>query len=536
MERGWRKDRKNQFCSEPKDALTLQKVVISLILRLPFFLLETICLQNLRMPAFFFPETSSRCLALALPAILATSLLAQDGSSLANRELAKRQAALQEGQMLLEKGDEAYKAGKYEEAAAAYAGARDSFPQAAATAELREAATQRYAQASVEVSKLQARKGDVAGARKTMENILDDTVAPDDQLANTQLGYLDDPIRTNPSITKEHAADVDTVRRLLYTAQGAYDLGKYDEAKNNYEEVLRLDPYNQAARRGLETVASTKSAYYGSALDHTKAELMAQVDGQWELPLSADIELPPLTEATRLGQTADFIPVSAKLSRIIIPEFRIAQGNLSEAVELLRIRAAENDTLTLDPAQKGVNITLNLGDPLKSKQILSKTFDLELKNVPLDQVLNYIGQITGTRIKTGDFAVSFVAIGSDADVMETRSYRVPPDFLSNITSGVTKEDSEDTNDIFNNQEDLGGLLVERMGPQEALAASRRSLSRWRFSYFQCGNEYSPHRQQPEKPRYHRANCPVRCSHRASPLHRAGHNDRSRTDRSGRARL
>ena len=76
-------------------------------------------------------------------------------------EIERRLASVQEGQMLLLKGDEAYEAGKYDEAVAAYAGARDSFPDAPATAELRISATERYAQASVEMARESARKGDV---------------------------------------------------------------------------------------------------------------------------------------------------------------------------------------------------------------------------------------------------------------------------------------------------------------------------------------------------------------------------------------
>ncbi|MGJ8633244.1 MAG: Amuc_1098 family type IV pilus outer membrane protein [Luteolibacter sp.] len=420
------------------------------------------------MPAFLSSEISSRCLALALPALLATGLHAQEGSSLASREIARRQAAVQEGQMLLQKGDEAYKAGKFEEASAAYSGARESFPDSPATADLRDAATQRYAQASVEVSKLQARKGDVAGARLTMEKVIEDTVAPDDPMANTQMGYLDDPVRTNPSITKEHAADIDQVRRLLYTAEGAYDLGKYNQAQEAYKEVLRLDPYNTAARRGMEKVAATISSYHGSSYDHTRAEMFAEIDGGWELPLSPKLDAPVFSGASRLGLENNFVPVSQKISRIMIPEFRIVQGNLTEALDLVRVRAAENDTVALDPKQRGVNIAMNLGDAEKSKEILAQTFDLELKNIPLDKLLGYIAQITGTRVKTDQFAVSFIAVGRNSEVLETRTYRVPPDFMSNITAGVENSADASTEDIFNTDTDTGGLLVERIGAREAL--------------------------------------------------------------------
>ena len=57
---------------------------------------------------------------------------------------------LRRRRMLLRKGDEAYQAGRYAEAVEAYAGAREMIPDAPVSAELRRAATERYAQASVE--------------------------------------------------------------------------------------------------------------------------------------------------------------------------------------------------------------------------------------------------------------------------------------------------------------------------------------------------------------------------------------------------
>ena len=103
-----------------------------------------------------------------------------------------------------------------------------------------------------------------------------------------ELGYLDNPIRSNPALTYEHAKDVDEVRRKLYEAQGNLDLGKTDNAKSTYEEVLRIDPYNSAARRGMERIAAKNSDYYRAAYDNTRAELLMQVDDAWELSVPAD--------------------------------------------------------------------------------------------------------------------------------------------------------------------------------------------------------------------------------------------------------
>ncbi|MGD7654201.1 MAG: hypothetical protein ACQCXQ_13360, partial [Verrucomicrobiales bacterium] len=166
---------------------------------------------------------------------LATPLRAgDDHGSAASRELSRRSAAVTEAQELLLKGDEAYQSGNYADAVEAYAGARELFPDAPATRILRISATQRYAQAAVERARALSKQGDVAGAKKLIASVLNENVAPNDPGALNMQAYLNDPIRTNPALDTEHTQDVDQVRRLLYTAQGAYDLGKFDEASQTY--------------------------------------------------------------------------------------------------------------------------------------------------------------------------------------------------------------------------------------------------------------------------------------------------------------
>jgi general secretion pathway protein D len=389
---------------------------------------------------------------------------------MAQREIERREASVQEGQMLLIKGDEGYKAGRYREASEAYAGARDAFPNAPATAELRSAATQRYAQASVELGRELSRKGDVAGAKVVVDKVLLDSVAPDDLGAKAFRAELDDPIRTNPVLTKEHAADVDQVRRLQYTAQGAFDLGKFDEANVHYMEILRIDPHNTAARRGLERISAQKTSYFDSAYDEARAEALGQVEAAWELQLNPDLVIPEIADTGGINASPEsLIPLSTKVQRIVIPQFRLEQGTLLEAIDLLRLRASENDTFEIDPARKGLNIAINLGDPTISpgKDILAKTFDLNVSNVPLGTLLKYITDITGTTFKVDDFAVTINPAGMYSDELISRTYRVPPDFLSNLTSGSTAE--AQPVDIFNTEIGAGGLLAERKGAQQAFA-------------------------------------------------------------------
>ncbi|MGJ8642617.1 MAG: YfbK domain-containing protein [Luteolibacter sp.] len=114
-----------------------------------------------------------------------------------------------------------------------------------------------------------------------------------------ELRYLYDPIRNNPALTEESSRGVEELRRKLYMADENYDLGRYDDAVEAYEEALRIDPYNKAARLGMEKVNNAKSDYYRAAYDQTRSELLAQVDRSWELATPAEITKAPMDGGTR---------------------------------------------------------------------------------------------------------------------------------------------------------------------------------------------------------------------------------------------
>jgi len=391
-----------------------------------------------------------------------------NGRNLAEKESSRRSAAVQEAQQLLLNGDEAYKAGRFTEAIEAFAGAREMLPDAPVSFDLRAAATERYAQASVEQARVLSRNGDVAGAKAVVDKVLGDGVAPSHAGALAMRAQLDDPIRTNPALTAEHVKDIDSVRRLLYLAEGAFSLGKLDESKASYEKVLRIDPTNTAARRGLEQVATAKSQYQKAAYDHTRSEMLSQVDAAWETvlrppdvgPVPGDPGMPE----TNMGTS---MTVAAKLDRIIIPKVQLEQATLEESINFLRGRAVECDTTELDPSRKGVNFNLNLGpeETLATKRILSEKVDLKLSGVPLSKALKYLTELTHTSYTTDDFSVIISPQGTVTDEMISRSYRVPPDFITSMSSGGAAATTEDP---FASDSPKKGLLTTRLTAKEAL--------------------------------------------------------------------
>lgn len=91
-------------------------------------------------------------------------------------------------------------------------------------------------------------------------------------------------------------APTDKVRQALYQAEQQLGLGQLDEAKAAYEEVLRNDVGNTAARRGLERLAGAQSDDHRAAADHVRSQMLMEVDQAWPLEVPAE---PPSDAADR---------------------------------------------------------------------------------------------------------------------------------------------------------------------------------------------------------------------------------------------
>lgn len=103
---------------------------------------------------------------------------------------------------------------------------------------------------------------------------------------------------------KDATGKDDKVRNGLYAAEGNLNLGKYGDSKKAYEDVLRTDPYNAAARRGLEKVATARSDFYRASYDQTRAELLSQTDSSWELKVPPT-DFAPSPMGLRAGTSFD---------------------------------------------------------------------------------------------------------------------------------------------------------------------------------------------------------------------------------------
>jgi len=388
--------------------------------------------------------------------------------SLVQKELSRRLDNARKANELLLRGDDAYNQQDYKTAVTNYAQAFDLFPGGSMTLELRNAAADRYATAATERSRQLAKGGKYDEAKLLLGQVLKPGIAPTHLGALKLSGQINDPVRYNPALTGEHVQNVQKVGMSLREAEGYYNLGQYDRALSVYQETLRLDPFNKAARRGMEKIHATKTDYYRAAYDHTRSELLGAVDKAWELAV------PPEVDATLLlGQTLDstFAPsLREKLAAITIEVIDLDKATLEEALDLVRVQSRDGDAPSISGEKNGINIVLTLGSPEAeiTKAINASRIDLKARELPLSKVLDYITDQTHTQWRSDGAAILVTPLGSSDTSILSRTFRVPPNFLSSTSAQKT----ENSGDIFgSDSSNSEGLLPTRISITEFLKQS-----------------------------------------------------------------
>ena len=426
--------------------------------------------------AKFLLNRTARVLTLSLGLATLVPAVAFSQSDLAKREMMRRAEKVRQAEELLGSGREAYQDGDYQSAVTSYNEALGVLPGGFATAERRRVLEAHLADATVALSQQFRRTGKYAEAREKLNQVL--SIDPNNQRAREEIEYLDDPVRTNPALSFDHTTNVDKVRRFLYTAEGFKNLGLFDAAIREYQKALQVDPYNSAARRGMEVIHQLKADHYRTAFDEARARMLAEVDAAWEMAVPPPIELDG-SVVGGLRPSPVGVNIEFKLKNMIIPVVDFDDTTVEEAIDFLRQRAMELDVWELDPVKKGINFVIRkprIGGGAPDAELdvegglgaidpgSARVKELKLRNVPLSSVLQYICEQARLRFKVDDFAVTLLPIGSaEGEDVLTRKWKVPPTFLNDIGTGGDGDGAADA-DPFAADEELGNRSLAPRRP------------------------------------------------------------------------
>ena len=263
---------------------------------------------------------------------------AQD--SINAREAARRKAKTNEALELLQQGRTCYTQKEYVQALEKYEAAWKVVPKAPATKKLQEFLVKSIGDASIAVAIEYSRIGRYDEAEQLLLDVLERD--PNNKRARKELSLMRDPVRNNPALTPEHVKNVEEVNRLLNLAWGYYELGKYDEAYAEFNRVIKIDPYNTAARRGQEAVSKRRTSYYRAAHDSYRAKALAEVDALWEEQIPQELPTIELGGTETVATSEGVLRNRDSLLALKIANVNFEGTPMADALEFLRAEARKN--------------------------------------------------------------------------------------------------------------------------------------------------------------------------------------------------
>jgi type II secretory pathway component GspD/PulD (secretin)/tetratricopeptide (TPR) repeat protein len=419
------------------------------------------------------------CFTLICVSILCATSFAQTPDNVAEREVQRRQAAMPQGEAALKRGNSAMKAKNYTLAHEEYKNAVGYLPDSVVSGKAHDEAVDGYCKSGVVLAQARIAQGDYAGAEAILNDILSNRYSPSCREAQELYKHLRTPGYFNKTVTANFINKVEEVKQLLTDADGFYQSGQYDLAMKRYDQVLALDPYNTAARKGQEKIDNTKYEYGEEAYNETRARHLWKVEKAWEQPVRKYGTVGPVAGAPGRGELRGTAQMTNKLNSIIIPHLEFRDATIREAIDVLREQAAENDAGP--EGQRGVNIVLRL---VPLGQVAPPSMPVEpvappegtaspaggappgagaapaaagappgtrgrpgappvapvsgpagaritvtLDNIPLGEALRYIASQAGLKVKVEPYAVSIIPLTEQSNDLITKRYHVPPEFF-----------------------------------------------------------------------------------------------------------
>ena len=269
---------------------------------------------------------------------------------------------------------------------------------------------------------LEARKRSLACLKYDPDNV--------DGLA--QLKKCDEVLRrgvvageeVNPALTKQFFDRLSEVRSGLEEAQAFRETGQLQKAEERYEDVLQADPFNQVATEGIKKIYEERVLVAEKSRDLSNLERKREVREAWNniYPKKnsqvGGIEISgPLTASPSYA-------LEKKMQKTVIPQVDFSEADLET---LRRALISLSRTYDPEPGKSGVNFIVS-ADVVNAQPVT-----LRLKNATLAEVVRYISQIAGVKVRNTDIGVAFSPLIETSPDLIPRDFRVSPSFFRTTT-------------------------------------------------------------------------------------------------------
>ncbi|MGB0409084.1 MAG: type II secretory pathway, component PulD [Opitutales bacterium] len=191
-------------------------------------------------------------------------------------------------------------------------------------------------------------------------------------------------------ISPEYVAQGILIRDLLARGRAQYFNGDYDGAQATFKEVEARDANNMEAKLFQTRIAEHLSVAHKQNQYKTRAQMLTEVDQQWERPKVFDVSMSNRETVDEGGR------IQNKLNAIVIPQVNFSGMELTRVIETL-----SELSLVYDGEQQGVNII-----PLFNPNDTNPKVNISLRNLNLDRILQFVTQQVNFAYDVGADAVT----------------------------------------------------------------------------------------------------------------------------------
>lgn len=237
---------------------------------------------------------------------------------------------------------------------------------------------------------------------------------------------------------------VNEVERLHRKGDALVNTGQYSRAEATYTEILRIDPYNRSAIAKSKKVDALMRKAAEIRRDAVREGALAEVEKSWNMRPQLDMVREPVIETNQFEES-NVDEIFFKLENIRIPELNFTEVDVRDAVNFL-----QQQSQALDPKGEGVNFVLkaeptefNTAEEAPADQPL-QTLTLDVRDMPLIKILDFIKSLTNLNYKVEEFAVYIFPATETSDVKVVRSFSVPPTFF---TTTITNQPTDGVDEV-----------------------------------------------------------------------------------------
>jgi len=231
---------------------------------------------------------------------------------------------------------------------------------------------------------------------------------------------------TNPAMTDSFFNKLQSIKAGLKEAEQLRETGQLDLAENRFEEVLRLDPFNDTATEGIRKIYSERALVAAQSRDLSNLQRRREVREAWNNIYPKKTGSVGGTQVTGPLTASSTFLLEQKMREIRIPQVDFSGADLETIRRALNTLSRQYDT---DAGKAGVNFVVS-ADVTSSQPV-----SLKLRDASLGEVVKYVAQIAGVKSRLSEVGVTFSPLIESRPDLIPREFTVSPSFFKQNSSG-----------------------------------------------------------------------------------------------------